>query len=92
MAQISLTFPDGNKRDYAAGVTAAEVALSIAPGLAKKAISATVNGAHYDLQWPITTDATIAIHTMQDDAQALELIRHDCAHIMARAVQEIWPM
>ncbi|MBM3616632.1 MAG: threonine--tRNA ligase [Alphaproteobacteria bacterium] len=91
MAQISLTFPDGNKRDYAAGVTAAEVALSIAPGLAKKAISATVNGAHYDLQWPITTDATIAIHTMQDDAQALELIRHDCAHIMARAVQEIWP-
>lgn len=91
MTQISLTFPDGNKRDYAPGVTAAEVALSIAPGLAKKAISATVNGAHYDLQWPITTDATIAIHTMQDDAQALELIRHDCAHIMARAVQEIWP-
>jgi threonyl-tRNA synthetase len=91
MAQISLTFPDGNKRDYAAGVTAAEVAMSIAPGLAKKAISASVNGAHYDLQWPIMTDAKIAIHTMADDAQALELIRHDCAHIMARAVQEIWP-
>jgi threonyl-tRNA synthetase len=91
MAQISLTFPDGNKRDYAAGVTAAEVALSIAPGLAKKAISATVNGAHYDLAWPIAADAKIAIHTMADDAQALELIRHDCAHIMARAVQEIWP-
>ncbi len=91
MAQISLTFPDGNVRDYAAGVTAAEVALSIAPGLAKKAISASVNGAHFDLQWPITTDAAIAIHTMQDDEQALELIRHDCAHIMARAVQEIWP-
>ena len=91
MAHISLTFPDGNKRDYAPGVTAAEVAMSIAPGLAKKAISATVNGAHYDLQWPITSDAKIAIHTMADDAQALELIRHDCAHIMARAVQEIWP-
>jgi threonyl-tRNA synthetase len=91
MAQISLTFPDGNKRDYAAGVTAAEVAMSIAPGLAKKAISATVDGAHYDLQWPIMTDAKIAIHTMADDAQALELIRHDCAHIMARAVQDIWP-
>ena len=91
MAQISLTFPDGNTRSYEAGVTAADVALSIAPGLAKKAISATVNGAHYDLQWPITADATIAIHTMADDAQALELIRHDCAHIMARAVQEIWP-
>ncbi len=91
MSQISLTFPDGNKRDYAAGVTAAEVAMSIAPGLAKKAISASVNGAHYDLQWPIHADAAIAIHTLADDAQALELIRHDCAHIMARAVQEIWP-
>ncbi|WP_426037358.1 threonine--tRNA ligase [Cypionkella sp. TWP1-2-1b2] len=91
MSQISLTFPDGNKRDYAAGVTGAEVAASIAPGLAKKAISATVNGAHYDLQWPIHADASIAIHTLADDAQALELIRHDAAHIMARAVQEIWP-
>ncbi len=91
MSQISLTFPDGNKRDFASGVTAAEVALSIAPGLAKKAISAKVNGAHFDLQWPITRDATIAIHTMADDAQALELVRHDLAHIMARAVQEIWP-
>jgi threonyl-tRNA synthetase len=91
MSQISLTFPDGNKRDYAAGVTAAEVAASIAPGLAKKAISASVNGAHYDLQWPIMADAMIAIHTLADDAQALELIRHDLAHIMARAVQEIWP-
>ncbi len=91
MSQISLTFPDGNKRDYAAGVTAAEVALSIAPGLAKKAISASVDGVHYDLQWPIKANATIAIHTLADDAQALELIRHDCAHIMARAVQEIWP-
>ncbi|MFN7002909.1 MAG: threonine--tRNA ligase [Roseinatronobacter sp.] len=91
MAQISLTFPDGNIRDYESGVTPAQVAESIAPSLAKKAISASVDGAHYDLQWPITEDATIAIHTMQDDAQALELIRHDLAHIMARAVQEIWP-
>lgn len=91
MSQITLTFPDGNKREYSAGVTAGEVAMSIAPGLAKKAISASINGAHYDLQWPITEDAAIAIHTLADDAQALELIRHDCAHIMARAVQEIWP-
>jgi threonyl-tRNA synthetase len=91
MAQISLTFPDGNQRVYDAGVTPAQVAESIAPSLAKKAISASVNGAHYDLQWPIITDAAIAIHTLQDDPQALELIRHDLAHIMARAVQEIWP-
>ena len=91
MATISLTFPDGNARTYDAGVTAADVAESISKSLAKKAISATVNGAHYDLQWPIEADATIALHTMADDAQANELVRHDLAHIMARAVQEIWP-
>ncbi len=91
MAQISLTFPDGNSREFEAGITAAEVAASIATSLAKKAISATVNGAHYDLQWPITEDAQIAINTMKDEEPALELIRHDLAHIMARAVQEIWP-
>ena len=91
MAQIFLTFPDGNVRSYDAGITPADVAASISPSLATKAISATVNGAHFDLQWPIATDARIAIHTMQDDAQALELIRHDLAHIMARAVQDIWP-
>ncbi|MCC5963143.1 MAG: threonine--tRNA ligase [Rhodobacteraceae bacterium] len=91
MAQISLTFPDGNARSYDAGITPAQVAESIAPSLAKKAISASVNGAHWDLQWPIEADASIAIHTMADDDQALELIRHDLAHIMARAVQEIWP-
>ncbi len=91
MSQISLTFPDGNKREFSPGVTPAEVAASISTSLAKKAISATVNGKHWDLQWPIAQDASIAIHTLQDDAQALELIRHDLAHIMARAVQEIWP-
>ncbi|MFC4667697.1 threonine--tRNA ligase [Seohaeicola nanhaiensis] len=91
MSQISLTFPDGNIRQYEAGVTAAEVAASIAPSLAKAAISAQVDGAHYDLAWPINADAAIAINTMKDEAPALELIRHDLAHIMARAVQEIWP-
>lgn len=91
MTQISLTFPDGNSRSYPAGTTPAEVAASIAPSLAKNAISASVNGAHWDLAWPIEADATIAINTMKDDAAALELIRHDLAHVMARAVQEIWP-
>ncbi|WP_298493842.1 threonine--tRNA ligase [uncultured Maritimibacter sp.] len=91
MSQISLTFPDGNTRDYAAGITPAEVAADISTSLAKKAISATVNGRHHDLQWPIDADASVAIHTMKDAPQALELIRHDLAHIMARAVQEIWP-
>ena len=91
MAQISLTFPDGNARNFDAGVTPAEVAASISTSLGKKAISASVNGAHYDLQWPIEADSSIAINTMADDAPALELIRHDLAHVMARAVQELWP-
>ena len=91
MAQISLTFPDGNKRDYPAGVTAAEVAESISKSLAKAAISAQLDGQHWDLQWPITKDANISLNTMKDDVPALELIRHDLAHIMARAVQELWP-
>lgn len=89
-SQITLTFPDGNAREYPAGITALEIAEGISKSLAKKAISAQVNGAHFDLQWPITSDASIAINTMADDAPALELIRHDLAHIMARAVQEIW--
>ncbi|MEL7395690.1 MAG: threonine--tRNA ligase [Pseudomonadota bacterium] len=91
MASISLTFPDGNKRDYDAGVTPAEIAASISNSLAKKAISTYVDDAHWDLQWPITQDAKIAINTMKDEEPANELVRHDLAHIMARAVQEIWP-
>ncbi|SMC73603.1 threonine--tRNA ligase [Primorskyibacter flagellatus] len=91
MSQISLTFPDGNARDFDSGITAAEVAAAISKSLGKKAISASIDGAHWDLQWPIEHDAAIAIHTMADAPQALELVRHDLAHIMARAVQELWP-
>ncbi|MGA0282846.1 MAG: threonine--tRNA ligase, partial [Paracoccaceae bacterium] len=76
---------------YAAGITPAEVASDISTSLAKKAVSASVNGAHWDIQWPITSDSSIAINTLKDPETALELIRHDLAHIMARAVQEIWP-
>jgi threonyl-tRNA synthetase len=90
MAEISLTFPDGNTRSYPVGVTPADVAASISGSLAKKAISAHVEGKHWDLQWPIPHDAAITINTMKEEAPALELIRHDLAHIMARAVQEIW--
>ncbi|MFN3210620.1 MAG: threonine--tRNA ligase [Roseovarius sp.] len=91
MAQISLTLPDGNARQYDAGVTPAEVAADISTSLAKKAISAHVDGKHWDLAWPIEQDAEIAINTMKDEDAANELVRHDLAHIMARAVQEIWP-
>jgi len=88
---ISLIFPDGTAHDFEAGVTPAEVAKSISPSLAKRSISAHVDGQHWDLQWPIPRDAAISINTMKDEAPALELIRHAIAHIMARAVQEIWP-
>ena len=90
MSQITLTLPDGNQRHYDAGITAGEVATDIATSLGKKAISATVNDPHWDLQGPITCDSSLAINTMKDSAPALELMRHDLAHIMARAVQEIW--
>ena len=91
MGQITLTFPDGAEKQAEAGVTPAQIAEGISKSLAKKAISAQVNGQHWDLQWPIESDAQIAINTMKDEGPALELIRHDLAHIMARAVQEIWP-
>ena len=91
MVQIALTLPDGNARHYDAGITAGEVATDISTSLGKKAISATINGKHYDLAWPITADSSIAIHTMADEDQANELVRHDLAHVMARAVQAIWP-
>ena len=91
MSQITLTFPDGNQKKFDKGITSQEVATSIAPSLAKKAISSSVNGQHFDLSWPIEEDAEIAINTIKDTEPALELVRHDLAHIMARAVQEIWP-
>ena len=91
MSQVTLTFPDGNQKKFDIGVTSQEVASSIAPSLLKKAISSTVNGQHFDLSWPIKEDASIAINTIKDTEPALELVRHDLAHIMARAVQEIWP-
>ena len=91
MSQISLTFPDGNQRSFPRGTTAAEVASAIAPSLGKAAISASIDGKHFDLQWPIDHNAQIAIHTLKDEAPALELIRHDFAHVMARAVQKLWP-
>ncbi|SDY44330.1 threonine--tRNA ligase [Citreimonas salinaria] len=89
--QINVTLPDGNARPFPAGVTPADIAAEISKSLSKKAISAMVDGVHWDLQWPIDRDATVAINTLSDEDAALELIRHDLAHVMARAVQEIWP-
>ncbi|QPH54686.1 threonine--tRNA ligase [Pontivivens ytuae] len=91
MANITITLPDGAQRQYEAGITGGEVAADISKSLGKAAIAATVDGIFVDLSRPIEQDAVLAIHTIKDEAQALELIRHDAAHIMARAVQEIWP-
>ena len=91
MKKIVVKFPDGNKREFEAGVTASQVAQTISTSLSKKAISAEVDGSHWDLQWPIIRDSEISINTLKDVDRAIELVRHDLAHIMARAVQEIWP-
>jgi len=91
MADVTLTLPDGNQRVYPAGITGAEVAADISKSLSKSAFSCSVNGEHRDLSRTIDVDADFAIYTNKDADKALELIRHDCAHIMARAVQELWP-
>lgn len=85
-----LTFPDGASRSYEAGVSGAEVAKSIAPSLAKKSIAMKVNGALMDLADAILADARIEFVT-RESPDALDLIRHDAAHVMAEAVQRLWP-
>ncbi|MFQ5625163.1 MAG: threonine--tRNA ligase [Methyloligellaceae bacterium] len=87
---VSLTFPDGNARDFKAGVTGCEVAESISKSLAKKAVAMSIDGELSDLSDQIGRDAQIQIVTRDDD-DALELIRHDAAHVMAEAVQELYP-
>jgi threonyl-tRNA synthetase len=87
---ITLTFPDGAKREVETGWSAGQVAASIAKSLEKKAVAAIVNGVLVDLADPILTDATLQIVTRDDD-RALELIRHDAAHVLAEAVQELHP-
>lgn len=89
-AAITLTFPDGSKRQFAAGVTGAEVAGSIARSLAKKSVAVALDGRLRDLSEPISSDGAIELIT-RDDPRALELIRHDAAHVLAEAVQELWP-
>lgn len=87
---ISLTFPDGSKREFEPGVTGRDVADSIAKSLAKKAVAVALDDKLRDLAEPIKADAKIRIIT-RTDPEALELIRHDAAHVMAEAVQELYP-
>jgi threonyl-tRNA synthetase len=85
-----LTFPDGAERSYDAGVSSLDVAKSIAPSLAKRSIAAKLDGVVVDLSDPIPGDAKIEFIT-RESPEALELIRHDAAHVMAEAVQKLWP-
>jgi threonyl-tRNA synthetase len=87
---ITLTFPDGARRQYEAGTTGRAVAASIAKSLEKKAVAMALDGRLRDLNDPIEKDATIRLIT-REDPEALELIRHDCAHVLAEAVQELYP-
>ncbi|MCO5133171.1 MAG: threonine--tRNA ligase [Phyllobacteriaceae bacterium] len=90
MSSITLTFPDGNQKQFPAGISGGEVAESIAKSLAKKSVAYALDGELRDLSDPIEADGAIELVT-RSDARALELIRHDAAHVMAEAVQELWP-
>ncbi len=89
MFKISL--PDGSVREVPEGSTPADVAAAIGPGLAKAALAAKIDGELRDLNRPIEGDSTLALVTSRDEAEALELVRHDFAHILAEAVQNLYP-
>jgi threonyl-tRNA synthetase len=88
---IRVTLPDGSAREVARGTTPADIAAAIGPGLAKAAIAARVDGELRDIMRPIEADAELALVTNRDEADALELARHDFAHILAEAVQALFP-
>jgi len=90
MPEITLTFPDGAKRTLPKGITGKALAETISKSLAKKAVAMVVDGKLADLADPLEADAAVRIVT-RTDPEALELIRHDCAHVMAEAVQSLWP-
>ena len=87
---VSLTFPDGAVRQYPQGTTGFDIAKGISPSLAKRTVAMALDGVVTDLNDPITTDAKLELIN-RDDPRALELIRHDCAHVLAEAVQTLWP-
>jgi threonyl-tRNA synthetase len=88
---LKISLPDGSVREVPAGSTPADIAAAIGPGLAKAAIAARVNGELRDLGRPFEGDAELALVTSRDEADALELARHDYAHVLAEAVQSLFP-
>jgi threonyl-tRNA synthetase len=90
-AMFRITLPDGSVREVAPGTTPADVAAAIGPGLAKAALAARIDGQVRDLNRPFEGDTQLALVTARDEADALELVRHDLAHVMAEAVQHLFP-
>ena len=88
---ITITLPDGSSREMPAGSTPADVAMAIGPGLAKAALAARIDGELVDLTRPFTGNAALALVTSRDEADALDLARHDYAHVLAEAVQALFP-
>lgn len=88
---LKISLPDGSVREMPPGSTPADVAAAIGPGLAKAALAARVDGELVDLSRPFGGDAQLALVTARDEADALELARHDFAHVLAEAVQALWP-
>jgi threonyl-tRNA synthetase len=88
---FKITLPDGSVREVAAGATPADIAAAIGPGLAKATLAARVNGELRDATRPFEGDASLALVTAKDEADALELARHDYAHVLAEAVQSLFP-
>ncbi|MDQ8697214.1 threonine--tRNA ligase [Hyphomicrobium sp. LHD-15] len=89
-SEVTITFPDGKSRKVASGTTGLDIAKSISPSLAKRTVAMSLDGVLSDLADPITKDVTIKF-VARTDPEALELIRHDSAHVMAEAVQALWP-
>ncbi|OYX36893.1 threonine--tRNA ligase [Sphingomonas sp. 32-62-10] len=87
----AITLPDGAVRQVAPGTTPADIAAAIGPGLAKAAIAARVDGELFDIGRPFEGDAMLALVTNRDEADALEMARHDFAHVLAEAVQQLFP-
>ncbi|MES1984187.1 MAG: threonine--tRNA ligase [Pseudomonadota bacterium] len=88
---LKISLPDGSVREVAPGTTPAEIAAAIGPGLAKAALAAKVDGELRDIMRPLDADAQLSLVTARDEADALELVRHDYAHILAEAVQAVFP-
>ena len=88
---LKISLPDGSVREMEPGSTPADVAAAIGPGLAKAAIAARVDGELRDINRPFESDSELALVTARDEDDALELARHDFAHVLAEAVQALWP-